>query len=125
MPVCPTCEFEYEEGYRYCPECGARLTYQPRIRPAAQEPDDSWISIWRTGNGIKSNVAKGALDVNNIPSILMSSSLDSAGATGSKNPANQSSTEASILLVPREYREEAMIILQAVLGDDFTETDVR
>ena len=125
MPVCPACEFEYEEGYRYCPECGARLSRRPVARPAAQEPDESWISIWRTGNSVKSNVAKGALDSNNIPSILMSSSFDTGKPARSTDATIPSSSEANILMVPREYQEEAMIILEAVLGDDFMERDNR
>jgi hypothetical protein len=127
MPFCPTCKFEYKPGHNVCPDCGDELvaSLSTGAAPAAEAPDGSWISVCQIGGGMNSTLAKGALDSNNIPSIVMSSSLDAASFSRLTAGMSQSSAEGNVLMVPREYRDQAVLILQAILGDEFQEIEIR
>ena len=127
MPFCPTCKFEYQPGHNICPDCGDELvaSLDSGASPAAESPDDSWTSICQIGGGMNSTLAKGSLDSNNIPSIVMSSSLDAASFSRLTAGLSGSSAEGNVLMVPREYRDQAVLILQAILGDEFREIEIR
>ncbi len=128
MPICPKCKYEYRPGTTVCPDCGEKLVESLPPKMVAQSPDDSWVSVCRVGSVVKSEMAKGALDSNNIPSIVMSSSF-SAHGKGLDYVSGLALSEAggNVIMVPREYRVEAELILQVVLGDDYSglQTDNR
>ena len=39
MPFCPKCRFEYKEGVKECPDCGARLVDQPPGESPPETPN--------------------------------------------------------------------------------------
>ncbi len=103
-----------------CPECGEALvqkisdSFAPAVRP-----DDSWVLIGGvTGKG-KAKVARGSLDSNNIPSVFMPSKLDQSAEKGvvDLDPILVDAG-ADLILVPKEFGDEARLLLQAILGDE-------
>ncbi len=122
---CPSCKYEYQEGIRVCPDCNEKLVDKlpSAAVPSATTPDDSWVEMGKVNSRISSDLAKGSLDSNNIPSVIMSSRFDSHTGNVSKLFGLASGSEGDIILVPREYRDEAAIILEAVLGDDLIQPE--
>ncbi|RKX25264.1 MAG: hypothetical protein DRP45_06345 [Candidatus Zixiibacteriota bacterium] len=122
MGFCPVCKFEYQPGINICPDCNETLVSQlpTPTATAAVRPDDSWVGVCRIAGEIRSELARGALDSNNIPSMVTSSAFGSVGkGLGMIGGFSGSGGSGEILMVPQEFREEAEIILEAVLGEDF------
>ena len=91
---------------------------------AAVAPDMSWVQICGVRSNHGAENAKGALDSNNIPSVIMSSKFFSNG----KHRVESSFPglglyDFSLILVPREFRDEAEVVVEAALGDDWIPLD--
>ena len=125
MAFCPQCKYEYQPGIQICPDCGDLLIEGvPAAGGAAFPPDDSWVKICGVSGGVKSEVAQGALETSNIPSTLISSAFGAFGrATAVNTGLPNVSKNLNFILVPREFREEAEIVLEAVLGEDYIEIE--
>jgi len=120
MAVCPKCKYEYKIGVTVCPDCNEELVDHIPVKSAAMVPDSSWVSVCRLPSQLKTAMAKGALDSSNIPSIVMSSSFTALGHGGDMpSGMMQPSLETNVLMVPKEFRQEADLILQAILGDEY------
>jgi hypothetical protein len=95
-----------------------------RTGSAAVQPDDSWVVIGGTISSGESRMAKGSLDSSNIPAMVlpldMTPQTISALAPVGYHPVGG---EEDLIMVPREYHEEAVLVLKAVLGEDFGETE--
>ncbi|MEW5796733.1 MAG: hypothetical protein AB1772_10290 [Candidatus Zixiibacteriota bacterium] len=124
MPYCPECAFEYGRSILVCPECKISLVDQLPGGAAAVSPDDSWIRICQIGSDLTSQVVRGLLETNNIPSIVMSSAFQPlANGVGWVAGGGNSTDGGHYLMVPREFRQEVELLLSAVLGDDFEALD--
>ena len=74
MPFCPKCRYEFEAGNLICPDCNVSLVDSlPPKTVVAEKPDDSWVVVGSLVSRHKSKVAKGSLDSNNIPSVIIKS----------------------------------------------------
>ncbi len=128
MGFCPICKYEYNLHVTVCPDCNEALVDRlPEKSPSAViAPDDSWVGVCRVAGGIGTEMAKGALDSNNIPSIVTSGAFRTSGQqSGLQSMLPPLSGSADVLMVPREFRQEAEIILEAVLGEDYQKLDAR
>ena len=120
MAICPKCKYEYKIGVTVCPDCNEELVDHIPVKSAAMVPDRSWVSVCRLPSPLKTAMAKGALDSSNIPSIVMSSSFTALGQGGDMpSGMMQPSLETNVLMVPKEFHQEADLILQAILGDEY------
>ncbi|HOP07852.1 MAG TPA: hypothetical protein PLF13_11250 [candidate division Zixibacteria bacterium] len=125
MPYCPRCKFEYNITELICPECDEILVDSLKATSnAAQTPDGSWVVVGGVDRGYESDLAKGSLDSNNIPSVMLPPSLhvplERMAPTGAVDPDGG---DAKLIAVPREFLQEAVVILKSVLGDDFGENE--
>ncbi len=108
-----------------CPDCGVRLVDElPAHGQAAVTPDTSWVVMGQVASAMKSEMAKGSLDSNNIPSVIMSSSFTGAGrGFNSAAALFHGGAEGNVIMVPREFEEDALLILESVLGDDLIQPE--
>ncbi len=124
MAFCPRCKFEYDASIMICPECYEVLKDQlsQHSGSAAVVPDDSWIVVGGTISPGESRMAKGSLDSSNIPAMVLPLEL-TALTEGPRLVEGYRPVggEEDLIMVPREYHQEAVLVLKAVLGDDFGE----
>lgn len=128
MAICPKCRYEYRPDVVVCPDCQETLvdSVAPPVQAAAVSPDDSWVVVGRVGNEYQSEMAKGSLDSGNIPSVILSSNFSTYGrGVGFASPLALSANDGIVVMVPREFKEEATLLLEGVLGDDFSPADLR
>ena len=125
MAYCPKCRYEYEARVLLCPDCNEALVDQlPPEKTAAVVPDDSWIVVGGVASETKSEIARGSLDSSNIPSVILSSTFGAYGKGMDLHFGLANAPGAgNIIMVPREYREEAALILEAVLGEDLIQPE--
>lgn len=105
-----------------CPECKTSLVFNTYTSSsAATLPDDSWVVIAGIEDGLFKDIAKGSLDSNNIPSMFLSSvSKEEFKQIAPLVSQSLDDMEGNLIVVPREFKDEAVLILSSVLGDDFT-----
>ena len=121
MSFCPRCKYEYHPGIQICPDCGEMLFDSQSVAVrAAFPPDNSWVQICSITGGVKSDMAVGALKSSNIPATVISSAFGAFSqgvdiSTGLSKIRN----DLNFIMVPREFSEEAVLILEAVLGEDY------
>lgn len=83
-------------------------------------PDQSWVAVCDIPSDLNSSLARGALESRNIPSIVMSSTFKAYGVDHQYTQQLLASPKATnVIMVPREFAEEATLVLEAILGDDF------
>lgn len=125
MAFCPKCKYEYETGVFVCPDCNEALVDElPREKSSAMVPDESWVPVGQVASQMKSEMAKGALDSNNIPSMILSSTFGAFGkGMDFHSGLAHSHAGGSVIMVPREFRHQAAIVLEAVLGEDLIQPE--
>lgn len=120
MPFCPKCKYIFQNGIGICPDCDEPLEeYSLTGRGAAMMPDDSWMVVGGVVSHDQTRVAKGSLDSSNIPSMVLPSKFAAFGNENPPQPAHAvGADEGSLIMVPREFHDEALAILEAVLGGE-------
>jgi len=105
-----------------CPDCKTGLIFNISAKSsAAILPDESWVVIAGIEDGLFKDMAKGSLDSNNIPSLFLSSvSKEEFKQIAPLVSQSLDGMEGNLIVVPREFKDEAILILSSVLGDDFT-----
>ena len=84
-------------------------------------PDSSWVKVWGVRSNNRAERAKRALDTHNIPSVILGSSFAGAEVPKPDYAALAARTgDLTIIMVPREFRDEAEWILESAFLDDDT-----
>ncbi len=118
MAYCPNCNFDYDADIRVCPDCDEDLIPSKSHRgPAAMSPDDSWVAVGTVRNRIVSDLAKGSLDSNNIPSLIVNNYREDDPG-GKATAAIRDPEGACLIVVPKEFSGLAIEILRTVLGKE-------
>jgi hypothetical protein len=125
LPYCPRCKYEYPQTDLLCPDCNEVLVDEliPK-RAAAMTPDSSWVVVGGVADQVEVMTAKSSLDSSNIPSMVTPSGFgDVERVPSTGNRAKRPENEGSLIMVPREYQEEAILLLGSILGDDFIDKE--
>ncbi len=120
MLYCPRCEFVFGDNLAICPECNVALVEQKLPGgSAAMIPDRSWVKVWGVRTNSRAEKAKSALDSHNIPSVILGSSFGGKEQSRPEYAALAAApSDLTIIMVPREFREEAEWVLESAMGDD-------
>ena len=121
MPFCPDCSMEFGADVTICPDCHTQLVAQLQARRhgAAITPDGSWVAICRIAGAADARKVRDFLDSNNIPSMTLSSAFQhGTGAQLSKADGT-----GDVIAVPREFGQEARILLEALLDEKLGDAD--
>lgn len=127
MPFCPKCRYEYNWGVNVCPDCDEKLVDRLPSSAAQKVPHhDEWVSVCILHSDMTTEIVKGALDSNNIPSMVINSMYSALGK-GVDLPAGLLGEGGGgvCILVPQEFKEEAEVIVEAVVGEDENGDDDR
>ncbi|NOY88010.1 MAG: hypothetical protein GXO93_01300 [FCB group bacterium] len=119
MTYCPHCHYRTFVNTKVCPHCNRpMLDIHSKDYPAAVIPDDTWVEIGGIADNNKYELAKKTLDSNNIPSVILNEPFtNSFWQNGILDKAEISDKHPSWILVPREFSDEAELILYELLGD--------
>ncbi len=70
MPICPNCEYEYEEGVTTCPDCGHELVTNSDFEEGLVNPED-WEIIFTCSEEYEAEMLKANLDGAGISSLII------------------------------------------------------
>lgn len=115
---CPICKFYYDTKALSCPDCETLLIDSKTINnTAAVKPDDSWVVIAGVDDDINRQLAKSSLDSSNIPSVFINSgNKENAKQLGTLINNKMLSTDHDFIIVPFEYKNDALSILKGLFG---------
>jgi hypothetical protein len=83
------------------------------------------VVVGKIASQLLSEMAKGSLDSQNIPSVVLSSTFGAFGKNAEFGSSLLSDGGGNVIMVPREYHEDAALILESILGDDLIFPDAR
>lgn len=144
MPFCPDCRYEYRVEATICPDCNQQLVDHLPIERSAGPLDGDWVPAGRVQTQMKAEIARGALESNEIPIVMVTGSAGAGGAFSSAGTASAGGAAGNLgsgssgisqltgdgsggytILVHREQVEEAQLILDAILGGDYMKEDIK
>ncbi len=59
--ICPKCEYEYIEGIKICPDCGAELIPKNKFEGSLVHPSD-WIIVYTCSQNYEAEMLKANLE---------------------------------------------------------------
>ena len=125
MVFCPNCQSDLPHETMVCPDCRQSIVEKNESsRPVASAPDDSWVPVATIKGNRSAEKAKRALDSNNIPSMIMPKSFLHPHSTSSEENTNiekSSHYQEKLLMVPKDYKMEAKILVRSALKKDISE----
>ena len=123
---CPRCQLDYDTKDATCPDCRTALVFNLNGVSSATQPDDSWVIIAGVDDDINKEIAKGAIDSGNIPSLIINTedekNKDQLSSLLNNDRAFE--LERNIIMVPREYRLRALHLLKGLFGVEI-EVDIK
>ncbi len=133
MPFCPDCRYEYRVEATICPDCNQQLVDHLPIERSAGPLDGDWVSAGRVQTQMKAEIARGALESNEIPIVMVTgSAADTANAAGNLGSGSSGISQLTgdgsggfTILVHREQVEEAQLVLDAILGGEYMKDEIK
>ncbi len=123
---CPQCKLRFDTKDYKCPDCRTMLVTNLNGQSSAVVPDNSWVVIAGVDDDINKELAKGAMDSGNIPSLFINTEnekdSDLLGTLISYD--SEIELERNIIMVPKEYRREALFLLKGLFGVEI-EVEIR
>lgn len=118
MKYCYSCHLTTPGDLLFCPECRVELVEIDIPKSSgATSPDDSWVIVGGVKDNKKIESAKGGLDFNNIPSVFLPAFDNHGLEVFIDTPFSEKSDQPKIIMVPREFKDEAMLVLREIVGD--------
>jgi len=122
MALCPNCQSDLPAETIVCPDCRQSVMKNSEMsKPVASAPDDSWVAVASIRGARLGEKARSALDASNIPSILMPGSFARISVSFSNAPQaveKSAHYREKLLMVPRDFKFEARILVRSVLKKD-------
>jgi hypothetical protein len=127
MPFCPKCRYEYRPEISFCPDCNERLVTtlsdhkENEIEGNSYEGgiSEEWIPLAKLSSHMTAEMLVDLLHSKQIPAVIMS-------GTGHLGPIGQMAmtpfrivSGAYIVMIPKEFIEDAGGEAAAMLGDDW------
>ena len=116
MEFCPVCKSELPSDVEVCPGCKFEV---------GNHADTKWIQIGSIEDQVSSDYAKETLKSNNIPVVILSKSGFFGSAGLPLNPFYGTNDGFYSVLVPEDFVEEAVDILNIVLADNWEKKDLK
>lgn len=116
MKYCPKCKSNFKVQQGFCPACHTTLIELYNGKQGAAKPDNSWVIVGGVKDDLNFEIAKGTLDSNNIPSVILNS-VDSVEIPNVSD-STFDNDDSNIIMVPREFKFEAIMILEDILGEN-------
>ena len=115
---CPQCKIKYDTKEYKCPDCRTILVVNVYGQSSAVQPDNSWVIIAGVDDDMNKELAKGVIDAGNIPSLFINTENEKNKDMLATLINNNSSfeLEKNIIMVPKEYRVEALQLLKGLFG---------
>ena len=115
---CPQCKIRFKTKDYKCPDCRTLLVVNIYGRSSAVQPDNSWVVIAGVDDDLNKELAKGAIDSSNIPSLFINTENEKNSEHLATLINNESpfELEKNIIMVPKEYRVEALHVLKGLFG---------
>lgn len=82
MPFCPDCRYEYRVEATICPDCNQQLVDHLPVERSAGPLDGDWVPAGRVQTQMKAEIARGALESNEIPIVMVTGSAGASGSVG-------------------------------------------
>ena len=108
MVYCPKCKKELPDGVTECFTCGCDLT---------DVKEGNWVVLGAVENKLYADFAKEALASNHIPAVVISKDGFFGDIGLPLRPFYNSKSAPFEISVPAVYSEEAIEILNMVVGD--------
>lgn len=115
---CPQCKMRFDTKDYKCPDCRTLLVKNLNGQSSAVKPDNSWVIIAGVNDDLNKELAKGAIDSGNIPSLFINTEdeKDNELLATLINNNDSFELEKNIIMVPKEYRLEALLLLKGLFG---------
>ncbi len=115
---CPQCKLHLDTKDYKCPDCRTLFVTNLIGQSSAVVPDNSWVVIAGVDDDINKELAKGVMDSGNIPSLFINTEneKDTNLLETLISYENELELERNIIMVPREYRREALFLLKGLFG---------
>ncbi len=115
---CPQCKLKYDTKDSKCPDCRTLLIKNLNGQSSAIRPDNCWVIIAGVNDDVNKELAKGAMDSGNIPSLFINTENEKDTELLETLINNDSSfeIEKNIIMVPKEYRLDALLLLKGLFG---------
>jgi len=68
--ICPNCEYEYIDGIKKCPDCGAELIPNEEFEGNLVHPSD-WVIIYTCSEDYKAQMLKSVLEGADIEALIL------------------------------------------------------
>ncbi|MFZ5981445.1 MAG: hypothetical protein ACOYVF_12530 [Candidatus Zixiibacteriota bacterium] len=114
--LCPVCKNEWEEGTAHCPICGYELN--------DYNEEAEWIIIGDIDDKVSADYAKETLLSSEIPVVIFSKSGFFGNVGLPLHPFYKPGTGVFEVAVPGEYQEEAVEILDIILGEQWHQKEI-
>jgi hypothetical protein len=109
MPYCPECRYEFVEGIKKCPDCGAKLVEQ--LSPET-EISISWVKLATLSSPLEAEMLKEALANQGIQAIIQTDMFHSAFITQTTTTAGSFAK----VFVPANQETKAREIYREISG---------
>jgi hypothetical protein len=109
MPICPSCQYEYQEGIESCSDCGVKLVDHLPSN-IYQEMNEEFVPLPTLPGRVYAEMVKEALEQAGIPCMIKTDVLSSSLLTAANAPGNESR-----IFVKKRHQKKAQEILHTMM----------